>query len=75
MGLVVRPRCGHFTLGKRPGTHGIGGWVGPRDGMDSCGKCRPHPSSAEVKERVEPYLNPLLSAFMVSYWENGLDYE
>ena len=23
--------------GKRPGTHCIGGWVGPRDGLDGCG--------------------------------------
>ena len=26
--------------GKRPGTHCIGGWVGPRAGLDGCGK--PH---------------------------------
>ena len=24
--------------GKRPGTHCTGGWVGPRAGMDGCGK-------------------------------------
>jgi hypothetical protein len=29
------------SLGKRPGTHYIGGWVGPRDGLDGCGKSRP----------------------------------
>jgi hypothetical protein len=28
--------------GKRPGTHCIGGWVGPRAGLDGCGKSRPH---------------------------------
>jgi hypothetical protein len=27
---------------KRPGTHCIGGWVGPRAGLDRCGKSRPH---------------------------------
>jgi len=27
--------------GKRPGTHCIGGWVGPRAGLDTCGKSRP----------------------------------
>ena len=27
---------------ERPGTHGIGGWVGPRVGLDGCGKSRPH---------------------------------
>jgi hypothetical protein len=29
--------------GKRPGTHCIGGWVGPRAGLDRCGKFRPPP--------------------------------
>jgi hypothetical protein len=28
--------------GKKPGTHCIGGWVGPRAGLDGCGKSRPH---------------------------------
>ena len=27
--------------GKRHGTHFIGGWVGPRAGLDGCGKFRP----------------------------------
>ena len=27
--------------GKRPGTHCIGGWVGPRASLDSCKKSRP----------------------------------
>jgi hypothetical protein len=30
---------------ERPGTHGTGGWVGPRAGLDGCGKCRPHRDS------------------------------
>jgi len=29
--------------GKRPGTHCIGGWVGPRADLDGCGKSRPPP--------------------------------
>jgi hypothetical protein len=29
--------------GKRPGTHCIGGWVGPRAGLDGCRKSRPPP--------------------------------
>jgi hypothetical protein len=28
---------------ERPGTHCIGGWVGPRAGLDGCGKFRPPP--------------------------------
>ena len=35
------PRPGRFTPGERPGTHCIGGWVGPRAGVDGCGKSRP----------------------------------
>jgi hypothetical protein len=31
------PRPGRFT----PGTHCIGGWVGPRGGLDGYGKSRP----------------------------------
>jgi len=30
---------------KRPGTHFTGGWVGPRAGLDRCGKSRPHRDS------------------------------
>ena len=28
---------------ERPGTHRAGGWVGPRAGLDRCGKSRPIP--------------------------------
>jgi hypothetical protein len=38
--------------GKRPGTHFIGSWVGPRAGLDGCGKSRPHRDSIP-----EPPLN------------------
>ena len=30
---------------ERPGTHFTGGWVGPRAGLDRCGKFRPHRDS------------------------------
>ena len=30
---------------ERPGTHCTGGWVGPRAGLDGCGKSRPHRDS------------------------------
>jgi len=29
--------------GKRPDTYCIGGWVGPRAGLDGCGKSHPPP--------------------------------
>jgi hypothetical protein len=32
-----------LRLGKRAGTHCIGGWVGPRAGLDRCGKSRRPP--------------------------------
>ena len=28
---------------ERPGTHCIGGWVGPRAGLDECGNSHPPP--------------------------------
>jgi hypothetical protein len=31
--------------GKRPRTHCIGGWVGPKAGLDGYGKSRPHRDS------------------------------
>jgi len=31
-----------LPLVKKPGTHSIGGWVGPRDSLDGCGKSRLH---------------------------------
>jgi hypothetical protein len=37
---------GHAPAAFRPGrpiAHCIGGWVGPRDGLDGCGKYRPPP--------------------------------
>jgi hypothetical protein len=30
-----------LPLGKKPNTHCIGGWVGPRTGLDGCGKSCP----------------------------------
>jgi hypothetical protein len=42
-GGLSTPRPGRFTPGERPGTHCIGGWVGPRDDLDGCGKSRPPP--------------------------------
>ena len=38
-------RPGRFYPRERPGTHCTGGWVGPRAGLDRCGKSRPHRDS------------------------------
>ena len=37
--VVVTPRSLYHQ--ERLGTHCIGGWVGPRAGLDGCGKSRP----------------------------------
>ena len=42
-----------LPLGKRPGTHCIGGWVGPRAGQDGCEKSRPQRDS--IPGRSNPY--------------------
>jgi len=38
-------RPGRFSPRERPGTHCTGGWVGPRDSLDRCGKSRLHRDS------------------------------
>jgi len=35
---------------ESPGTHCIGGWVGPRAGLDGCGKS--HPTGIRYPDRV-----------------------
>jgi len=35
------PRPGRFAPRELPGTHCVGGWLGPRTGPDGCGKSRP----------------------------------
>jgi hypothetical protein len=30
---------------ERPGTHYVGGWVGPKDDLGGCGKSLPHRES------------------------------
>jgi hypothetical protein len=34
-----------LPLGNIPGTHCVGGWVGPRDSLDGCVKSRPNRDS------------------------------
>jgi hypothetical protein len=40
-GWVVNATPRPLYLRERPGTHCIGGWVGPRVGLDGCEKSRP----------------------------------
>jgi len=39
---------------ERPGTHRIGGWVGPRDGLDRCGKSPPPHTPGFDPRTVQP---------------------
>jgi len=44
-GWVVNATPRQLYPQERPITHGIGGWVGSRTGLDGCGKSRPHRDS------------------------------
>ena len=52
------PRLDRFTLAKRPDIHYTGGWVGPRSGLDGCGKFCPLP----------PGFNPQIAQPIVSHY-------
>jgi len=54
------PRPGRFTPLERPGTHCTRGWVGPRAGLDRCGKSRP-PHRDSIPEPKRQYLPHVLS--------------
>jgi len=43
MGVDGQRHAPASTSGERPDTHCIGGWVGPRVGLDGRGKSRPLP--------------------------------
>jgi len=43
MGWVVNATPRPLYPRERPGTHCIGGWVGPTASLDGCGKSRPPP--------------------------------
>jgi len=45
MGWVVKATSRPFYPRERTGTHCIGGWVGPRVGLDGCRKSRPNRDS------------------------------
>ena len=50
MGLVINATPQPFYSRERPGTHCIGGWVGPRADLDGCGKSR-LPSGFDPQDR------------------------
>jgi hypothetical protein len=51
--LTPRPTRAALLAGSRPGTHFIGGWVGPRAGLDGCRKSHPdRPARSESLYRL-----------------------
>ena len=79
----------HFTPRERPGTHFTGGWVGPRGGLDRCGKSRPHrdsipdrPTRSSVAiptELPDPHINvsilPEVSRMSMSAHSNRISFK
>jgi hypothetical protein len=59
MGWVVKATARPIYPLERPGTHCIGGWVGPRAGLDGCGKSRPHRDSIPVPSLLVMVTNVL----------------
>jgi hypothetical protein len=51
MGWVVNATPRPLYPWERPGTHCIGGWLGPRAGLDRCGKSR---SPIGIRSRDRP---------------------
>ena len=65
---------GRFTPGKRPCIQGTRGWVGPRTGLDRCGKSRLPPGfdprqnyMAKKKQSDKP-----MPSMKCRYWQNTL---
>ena len=63
MGWVVNATPRPLYPQERPGTHCIGGWVGPRAGLDGCGKSRAHRDSVP---------GPSCSVYLAKYYENNV---
>jgi hypothetical protein len=60
-GVWSASRPGHFTPRERaPGTRWIGGWVGPRAGLDAVSK-RKIPSSGRESNPDHPIVQPVAS--------------
>ena len=69
MGWVVNTTPRPLYPREGPGTHCTGGWVGPRAGLDGCGKSRPpteirspdRPTRSESLYRLSNRGSPLIS--------------
>jgi hypothetical protein len=80
MGWVVNATPRPLYLQERHGTHCTGGWVGPGDSLDGCGKSRPPPgfdprTVQPVASRYTDYAIPahLIYSnlnFLEKFWKN-----
>jgi hypothetical protein len=57
MGCVGNATSRPLYPQERSGTHCVGGWVGPRTGLDGCGKSRPPPPGFDPRT-VQPVASP-----------------
>jgi hypothetical protein len=56
---------------ERPGTYCTGDWVGPRAGLDRCGKSRPHRDSIPGPSSPEPVAIPTELPASLLLWETN----
>jgi len=68
MGWVVNDAPRPLYLRERPGTHCTEGWVGPRAGLDRCGKSRPPPGFDP--RTVQPVASRHTDCAIPSFQEN-----
>ena len=72
MGWVVNATPRPLYPRGRPGNHCIGGWVGPKAGLDGCGKSRP-PSGFDLWT-VQPVAQSLYRLIYPAPEKLKLDY-
>jgi hypothetical protein len=58
MGLVVNPTPLPLYPRQSPGTHCIRSWVGPRAGLDGCGKSRPQRAEYNRAQLLDAHPQP-----------------
>jgi hypothetical protein len=67
-GWVVSVTLRLFYPRERPGTHCTGGWVGPKTGLEGCGKSRPSPGF-EIRT-VQPVASRYTSYAIAVHFED-----
>jgi len=70
MGWVVNATPRPLYPWERPGTHFPGGWVGPRAGLDGCGKSRLHRDSTPGPSSLWRFTIPTEVMWKL-FWKTG----